>query len=86
MAKMKIPSIFCFAMIIFQPILGETGYTLRLVFKKTVWVDLTVYEHRLKNLLSKLRTVIMNAYNDELTLHSKICQTDVARYSAKLWD
>ena len=55
-------------------------------FQKVAWVDLMVYEHRWKNLLSKLRTVIMNAYNDELTLHSKICQTDVARYSAKLWD
>ena len=35
--------------------------------------------------LSKLKTIIMNAYNDEPTLHSKICRTDVSSYSGQLW-
>ena len=36
--------------------------------------------------LSKVKTIIMNAYNDEPTLHSKICRTDVSTYSAQRWD
>ena len=50
MVKIKIPSIICFAMIIFQSVLGETVYTLRLVFKK------------LLGLISRFTSIVWKTY------------------------
>ena len=90
MSKINIISLICLTTVIFCTISADTGYSLRQsFFKIRFWVyarpkfwELTHFKYH----KSKLKTIIMNAYNDEPTLHSKICRTDVSTYTAQLWD